>query len=134
MNNYTEKKIEEQLEQLQSIEPGAESLRRMNRRIQNMVVEAEKKSTIVYGLSRYAVASAAVLLIGIGLLYTTNTIEQKPFVLQPTPAAPDLSLARLNIVFNKGGQQALNDYFEKIESQRQPRVKSVTLQEMLKEL
>ena len=37
-------------------------------------------------------------------------------------------------VFENGGQKALDEYFDKAQTQRQPRADNVTLQEMLKEL
>lgn len=132
MNNYTDRQIEEQLKQLQSIRPGAESLERMNTRIRNLIADADQTSKS-YSLWSYAVASAAVLLIGISLLYTTKPVETGPFGRYPASTESAFTLAKLNAVFNNGGQQALNDYFEE-EQQRQPRAESVTLQEMLKEL
>lgn len=133
MNKYTDRQIEEQLKQLQSIEPGAASLERMNRQVRRIIADAGQPSR-PYGFWTYAAASAAVLLLGIGLLYHAKPIESGLPGFYPASTQAPFTLAKLNAVFNDGGQQALQDYFEKIESQRQPRAESVTLQEMLKEL
>lgn len=134
MNNYTNRQIEEQLKQLQSIRPGAESLERMNRQVRRIITDAGQTPATSYGLWYYAVASAAILLIGIGLLYHVEPIPDRLAGFGNALPEQPLTLAKLNAVFNSGGQQALNKYFETVESQRQPRAESVTLQEMLKEL
>ncbi len=133
MNKYTEQQIEEKLNQLASIEPSGDSLRRMNQNVSNIISDVAEKPTKTHGFLYYAIASAAVLLIGISLLYHTEII-QPPKIVQQIPTEPTLTLAHLNAVFNNGGQTALDEYFEKAQIHRQPRADSVTLEDILKEL
>ena len=134
MNNYTENNIKEQLKQLASIEPGEDSLRQMNQSVRSIISGAGKKPATVHSFFYYAAASAAVLLIGMSVLYDFN-----PAVTPPRPGfyaqtEPRLTLAKLNAVFQFGGQQALDDYFEMVEQNRQPRAETITLQQIMKEL
>ncbi len=134
MNKYTEQQIEEQLKQIASIKPGDESLRQMNQSIRSIISSASRKPTTAHSFFYYAAASAAMLLIGMSVLYDFN-----PAVIPPKPdfytqTEPKLTLAKLNAVFQAGGQQALDDYFEMVESHRQPRAETITLQEIMKEL
>ena len=133
MNKYTEQQIEEQLKQLSSIEPSGDSVRRMNQNIRNIISGVEKKRA-AHGFLYYALTSAAMLIIGISLLYNSMPIKTPPSIVQYIPTEATLTLAKLNNVFNHGGQKALDEYFEKVEANRQPRADSLTLQEIMKEL
>jgi hypothetical protein len=134
MNKYTEQQIEDQLKQLASIQPGEESLRRMNRNIRSIISGAGEKSRASYRFLYYVAASAAVLLIGIGLLYDTRPVEKPSKIVGQMLTEPTPTLVKLNAVFQSGGQQALNEYLEIIESSRQPRAETITLQEIMKDL
>ncbi len=113
MNKYTEQHIKKELERLASIEPSQDSLQRMNSDIRRIIDGDGKKTETLHRLFYYALASAAVLMIGIGLLFKTDPTETG--IVRQMPAEPTLTLANLNTVFHIGGQQALNDYFDKIE-------------------
>ena len=134
MNKYTEQQIEEQLKMLSSIEPSDDSIRRMNQRVRSVIVDIDGKSAKPHGFLHYAIASAAMLIIGISLLYNSTPFETPSSIVWQIPTEPTPTLAKLNAVFQNGGQQALNDYLEKIESNRQPRAESLTLQDIMKEL
>ena len=134
MSKYTEKQIEEELKMLGSIEPSETSVRRMNQNVRDIISGVDKKPTTTRSFLYYALASAAMLIIGISLLYDTTPFETPLSIVQYTPAEPALTLAKLNNVFNHGGQKALDEYFEKVEANRQPRADSLTLQEIIKEL
>lgn len=134
MNNYTEQQIEEKLKQLASIQPGENSRRRMNQNIRSIISETGKKSRASYRFLYYVAASAAVLLIGIGLLYDTRPVEKPSKIVRQMLTEPAPTLVKLNAAFQNGGQQALNEYLEIIESNRQPRAETITLQEIMKDL
>lgn len=133
MNNYTEQQIEEKLKALAAIEPSEGSVHQMNQSIRSVISVAGRKPA-TRSFFYYAAASAAILLIGMSVLYDFN-----PAV---TPTSPGfytqtesrLTLAKLNAVFQFGGQQALDDYFETVEQNRQPRAETITLQQIMKEL
>ena len=134
MNKYTEQQIEEKLKQLASIEPSEDSFRQTNQRVRNIISDIDKKPTAPPRFFYYAVASAAILLIGIAFLYNSGTVEEPQKIVRQRPTEPTLTLARLNVVFNNGGQKALELYLEKAEANRQPRAETITLQEIMKEL
>ena len=134
MNKYTEQQIEEKLKTLSSIEPSNDSLRRMDQNIRSIISGVTKKPTATRSFLYYALASAAMLIIGISLLYDSAPPRTPPTIVRQAPTEPTLTLAKLNTVFNHGGQKALDEYFEKVESNRHPRAETLTLQEILKEL
>ena len=133
MNKYTEQQIEEKFKMLASIEPSEKSARQVNQSVRRIISGADRKPTI-HGFFYYAAASAAVLLLSMSILYDFN-----PAISPPTPSfymqtLPSPTLAKLNAVFDEGGQKALDDYFEIMEQNRQPRAETITLDEIMKEL
>lgn len=134
MNKVTEQLIEEKLKKLASIEPSTTSRQRMKDHVRQAITGLDTRQPNTRGFSYYAIASAAMLLIGIGLLYDHNPTPPSPIANIYPDTDSKLTLAKLNNVFNQGGQKALDEYFEKIESHRQPRAETITLQELLAEL
>jgi hypothetical protein len=133
MNKYTEQHIEDQLGQIASIEPTRNSVRRMNRSVRNIITgtcKTPKSRSFLY----YATASAAILLIGVSILYDFNPATKSPQPSIYSHSEPQLTLARLNAVFEAGGHKALDDHFEMVEQNRQPRAETITLQQIMKEL
>ena len=133
MNKYTEQQIKEKLKTLASIEPSAESVGHMDRNIRRIISDAGRRSSI-RSFFYYAAASAAMLLMGISLLYDFNPVQIPPTTGLYAQDEPRLTLAKLNTVFQSGGHKALDDYFEMVESHRQPRAETITLQQIMKEL
>ncbi len=134
MNNFTERQIEDKLKILASVEPDETSVRRTNRRIRRLITNADAKPQKIYGFLCYAAASAAVLLMAVGLLCRTAPVKKPPVVAWQMPATPAPTRAYLNAVFNHGGQKALDQYLEEIESNRHPRAENLTLQEVMNDL
>ena len=134
MSNYTEQQLEDKLKILASIEPSVVSRQRMNNRIRQVIAGSETHQPITRSFFYYAVTSAAMLLIGIGLLRQTGSIEKPYQIAHPTQTDTDPTLANLNAVFNDGGQKAMEQYLDTIEQHRQPRAETITLQEIMKEL
>ncbi|MHC4386076.1 MAG: hypothetical protein ACYSU8_05900 [Planctomycetota bacterium] len=133
MNKYTQQQIEEKLKILASIEPSAESAHQMNQSVRRIISGAGRKPT-TRSFFYYAAASAAMLLIGMSFLYDFNPAATPPTTSLYSQSGPRLTLAKLNAVFQSGGDKALDDYFEMVESNRQPRTETITLQEIMKEL
>ena len=133
MNEYTEKQIEEKLKTLASIEPSKESVRQMNQSVRRTLSGAGKKPT-THGFFYYAAASAAMLLIGTSILYDFNPAIAPSKTGLYIQSEPRLTLAKLNAVFQSGGDKALDDYFEMVEQNRHPRAETITLQQIMKEL
>jgi len=133
MNNYTEQQIEEQLKQIASIEPSENSARQMNQSVRRIIANSGKKPA-TRSFFYYAVISAAVLLIGMSVLYNSSPSVIPSMAGLYTQTKPQLTLAKLNTVFESGGHQALDDYFEMVEQNRQPRAETITLQQIMKEL
>ena len=134
MDNYTENQIEEKLKNLASTEPDRDSFNRMEKRVRGVITRTHSPAKL-HGFIYYAAASAAVLLIGIGLLYDLNPAEipsLNPDLYTQTEHRP--TLAKLNAVFEEGGHEALDDYFEMAEQHRQPRADAITLQQIMTEL
>lgn len=134
MNNYSEQEIKDCLDQLAAIEPDQNSVRRVDRQMHQYIIGMEPKTDSIRSLVYYALGSAAVLLIGIGLLYHPDSVITPDVPIQTASCEPMPTMAKLNAAFNEGGQKGLNEYLDKIEQHRQPRAESVTLQELMKEL
>jgi hypothetical protein len=106
----------------------------MKKRVRRVIAESPSP-TKQHGFIYYAVASAAVLLIGISILYDLNPAEITPSGTNLyTQTESRVTLAKLNAVFDEGGNEALDDYFEMVEQNRQPRAETITLQQILTEL
>lgn len=133
MNRYTEQQIEEKLKILTSIEPHRESIQRVNQHVRKVLLGTNKKPTM-RNFYYYAAASAAILLMGISVLYNSHPVATLPKNISYMQSEPQLTLAKLNAVFEAGGHKALDDYFEMVEQNRQPRVETITLQELMTEL
>jgi len=133
MNNFTEQQINDKLKQLASIKPSEDSNCRINQNIRNLIVGMGRKPAVSYHWRYCISAAAAVLLIGIGLFNTHKDQKYVP-VDKHLSSESRLTLAKLNAVVRYGGQQGLNEYLDKIESNRQPRAEKITLQDLMKEL
>ena len=133
MNKYTEQQIKEKLKTLASIEPSAGSVGHMDRNIRRIISDAGRRSSI-RSIFYYAAASAAVLLMGISLLYDFDPVQSPPATGLYAHDEPGFTLAKLNAVFQSGGHEALDNYFEMAEQHRQPRAENITLNELMKEL
>ena len=133
MNKYTKEHIEEKLRTLASIEPTEESVRQMNQSVRRIIIGSSSKPT-TRSFFYYAAASAAMLLIGISILYNSNPIVTPPTISSYAQTNSRPTLAKLNAVIDAGGQQGLDDYFEMVDSNRQPRAETITLQQIMKEL
>lgn len=131
MTNYSEQQIEENLRHLAAMQPEQNSVDRVNRQLRTYLGETDPRSarSLIY----YAASTAAVLLINIGLLYQFKPAKT-PLTAYPPSAAPSLTLANLNAAFETGGQQGLDAYFDKVESHRQPRAETITLQQLLNDI
>ena len=133
MNKYTEQQIEEKLKTLASIEPSSESVHRMNQSVRNIISDTGRKQKM-HGFLYYAIASAAMLLIGISVLYDSTPTVPSHIASSYSDTKPKLTRAKLTAVLQSGGYKALDDYFEMVEQRRQPRAETVTLSEIMKEL
>lgn len=133
MNKYTEHQIEEKLKTLASTAPSAESVQRMNQNVRHVISDVDRKPKM-HSFFYYALTSAAMLLIGIGILYDNNPTVPSQIAGIYRDTEPKLTRAKLNAVFQSGGHKALDDYFEMVEQSRQPRAETITLQDILKEL
>ena len=134
MNKYTEQHIQDTLKTLSSIEPSRASRRRADDHVRRIISGIETNPSNLRGIFYYAVASAAVLLIGFGLFWQSESLIQPNPPVKFTFSKPVPTLANLNAVLNTGGQQALNEYLDKIEEHRQPRAETLTLQDIMAEL
>ncbi|MHC4526097.1 MAG: hypothetical protein ACYSUT_02955 [Planctomycetota bacterium] len=133
MNNYSERQIEDSLEQLASAEPKRDSVKRVEQQIHQYITGTTQKPISIRSLVYYAVASAAVLLISSGLLYHLEPVETVRIAYQQE-TAPMLTRANLNAAFKQGDQQGLDTYLEKVESHRQPRAEKTTYHQLLNEI
>ncbi len=131
MNHYTEQNIEEQLDELAAMKPSDESAKRINRNIRSMISNTQPTNN--RWLLYYMTSAAAVLIVALCLLQ----VPELPTIAKNsvrTKIAPALTLAQLNAVFNKGGEKALDEHFDKVYAKRDAQPETITLQEILKEL
>ena len=126
MNNYTEQQIEEKLKTLASLEPGAESVDRMNRQIRTQLANPKRSYPLTYSI----LSAAAVLLICL-MLFDSRPIPGS--IYPDTPKTAGMSLIELNTTFRNGGEKALDEHLN-VYAKRDAQPETITLQELMKEL
>lgn len=133
MDNLSEQKIEQTLQTLAEIHPGAEASRRVQENVQSLIADRCRSGAWLF-LQRHKepiVTIAAAALIVTGLLVLFRPVPPTPLPVGPqmhgSPALGPTSLGTLNKAFEDGGMEAVEKLFKEFMESKKPKpeIKSI---------
>lgn len=126
MNNYTEQQIEEKLKTLATLEPGSESIDRMNHQIRTQLTGRRRSFPLAYSI----LSAAAVFLVCL-MLFDAQPVPRDIF--SGVSETVGISRIELNMTFRNGGEKALEKHLN-LYAKRDAQPEMVSLHELMKEL